>query len=197
MLPRGAKGQESCGADGKTFLPADLSNKDRSGMRPWDPRIMEGIRGEDSCCFCLLLADSAGRAKTRDLRFEPACSLLDQNREATTGMKVATYRIAGERRVGVVDERRKTVSAFDLSLAEAERGVLALVGARSSCLPVCRRRPMSEVELEAPIPTAATKCLLHRQELSRARQGVRLKRIRFERGGRCHAKISDCLLEGP
>ena len=29
-------------------------------------------------------------------------------------MKVATYRLGGERRVGVVDERRKTVSAFDL-----------------------------------------------------------------------------------
>ena len=42
-------------------------------------------------------------------------------------MKVATYRIGGERRVGIVDERRKTVSAFDLSLDEAERGVFALI----------------------------------------------------------------------
>src|SRR5580704_18092325 len=66
-------------------------------------------------------------------------------------MKVATYRIAGERRVGVVDERRKTVSAFDLSLAEAERGVLAVVGRNP--LPSCLSpTPLSEVELEAPIP---------------------------------------------
>ena len=66
-------------------------------------------------------------------------------------MKVATYRIAGERRVGVVDERRKTVSAFDLSLAEAEGGVLAVVGRNP--LPSCLSpTPLSEVELEAPIP---------------------------------------------
>ena len=55
-------------------------------------------------------------------------------------MKVATYRIAGERRVGIVDERRNTVSAFDLSLAEAECGVLAL-SAAILCRPVCRQRP--------------------------------------------------------
>jgi 2-keto-4-pentenoate hydratase/2-oxohepta-3-ene-1,7-dioic acid hydratase in catechol pathway len=66
-------------------------------------------------------------------------------------MKVATYRLGGERRVGIVDERRKTVSAFDLSLDEAERGVLALV-ARDHSPPCLTPTPMSEVELEAPIP---------------------------------------------
>src|ERR1700753_254117 len=65
-------------------------------------------------------------------------------------MKVATYRIGGERRVGIVDERRKTVSAFDLSLDEAERGVLALI-ARDRSLPCLKPTPMNEVELEAPI----------------------------------------------
>src|SRR6202042_1260471 len=66
-------------------------------------------------------------------------------------MKVATYRIAGERRVGVVDERRKTVSAFDLSLAEAECGVLAVVGRFP--LPSCLSpTSLGEVVLEAPIP---------------------------------------------
>ena len=66
-------------------------------------------------------------------------------------MKVATYRIAGERRVGVVDERRNTVSAFDLPLAEAERGVLALIG-RDPLPPCLSPTPIAEVELEAPIP---------------------------------------------
>ena len=66
-------------------------------------------------------------------------------------MKLATYRIAGERRVGIVDERRKTVSAFDLSLAEAECGVLAVVG-RFPLPPCLSPTPMSEAELQAPIP---------------------------------------------
>ena len=66
-------------------------------------------------------------------------------------MKVATYRVGGERRVGVVDERRMTVAAFDLSLSEAESGVLAVIG--RDPLPRCfSPTPLSEVELEAPIP---------------------------------------------
>src|ERR1700709_1451644 len=66
-------------------------------------------------------------------------------------MKVATYRIAGKPRVAIVDEPRKSVSAFDLSLAEAECGVLALVG-RDPLPPCLSPAPLSEVELEAPIP---------------------------------------------
>ena len=66
-------------------------------------------------------------------------------------MKVATYRVAGERRVGVVDEGRKTVSAFDLPVGEAAAGLLALIGRRS---PPHRLSPtpLSEIILEAPIP---------------------------------------------
>jgi len=66
-------------------------------------------------------------------------------------MKVATYRIAGERRVGLVDERRQTVSPFDLPEAEALHGLLALVDRPD--LPCARSSmPLGEVRLEAPIP---------------------------------------------
>ena len=66
-------------------------------------------------------------------------------------MKVATYRIGGERRVGVVDERRGTVAAFDLPLSEAEAGLGALI-ARTSASVSLSPTPLSEVRLEAPIP---------------------------------------------
>jgi 2-keto-4-pentenoate hydratase/2-oxohepta-3-ene-1,7-dioic acid hydratase in catechol pathway len=66
-------------------------------------------------------------------------------------MMVATYGIGGERRVGLLDERRKAVSALDLPLGEAEFGVLALFG-RDPLPPCLSLSPLSEVELEAPIP---------------------------------------------
>jgi hypothetical protein len=111
-------------------------------------------------------------------------------------MKLATYRIAGERRVGIVDERRKTVSAFDLSLAEAECGVLAVVG-RFPLPPCLSPTPMSEAELQAPIPRPRRNVFCICKNLSRARQRVRLERLRFERVVWSHAKIPDRLLEGP
>ncbi len=66
-------------------------------------------------------------------------------------MKVATYRVGGERRVGLVDERRKTVSAFDLPVSEANLGVLALIDRdpRPACL---TSMALHEIKLEAPIP---------------------------------------------
>ena len=42
-------------------------------------------------------------------------------------MKIATYRGGGERRVGVVDERRQVVSPFDIPEAEALLGLLAII----------------------------------------------------------------------
>ena len=42
-------------------------------------------------------------------------------------MKVATFQIGGERRVGIVDPTRGTVAPFDLPMHEAAAGVLALV----------------------------------------------------------------------
>jgi 2-keto-4-pentenoate hydratase/2-oxohepta-3-ene-1,7-dioic acid hydratase in catechol pathway len=66
-------------------------------------------------------------------------------------MKVATYRVGGERRVGVVDELRKTVSPFDIPESEAHLGVLALID--SSVMPrALSSMPLGEAVLEAPIP---------------------------------------------
>jgi 2-keto-4-pentenoate hydratase/2-oxohepta-3-ene-1,7-dioic acid hydratase in catechol pathway len=66
-------------------------------------------------------------------------------------MKLATYRIGGERRVGIVDEARKTVSPFDIPESEAQLGVLALID-RSVLPRVLSPMPLSEAVLEAPIP---------------------------------------------
>ena len=69
-------------------------------------------------------------------------------------MKLAAFDVGGERRVGVVDESRQTVSPFDLPQAEASRGVLALIGLAR--LPqVLNPIPLREVTLEAPIPRPA------------------------------------------
>jgi 2-keto-4-pentenoate hydratase/2-oxohepta-3-ene-1,7-dioic acid hydratase in catechol pathway len=66
-------------------------------------------------------------------------------------MKVATYRVGGERRVGLVDERRQTVAAFDLPLSEAAEGVQALLGC--TALPhLLSPMPLRDVTLEAPLP---------------------------------------------
>jgi 2-keto-4-pentenoate hydratase/2-oxohepta-3-ene-1,7-dioic acid hydratase in catechol pathway len=99
-----------------------------------------------------------GRAAPRRSEWEPsAACILNQSvlYWIKTGrrrqMKIATYRIAGERRVGVVDERRKTVSAFGIPVAEAEWGLLGLI--ERDPLPSCLSpTPFGEVEFEAPIP---------------------------------------------
>ena len=66
-------------------------------------------------------------------------------------MKVAAYRTGGERRVGVVDERRQTVSAFDLPLNEAAEGIQALLS-RAKLPHVLSPTPLREVTLDAPLP---------------------------------------------
>ena len=68
-------------------------------------------------------------------------------------MKVATVSIAGERRVGQVTEDGRSIVPFDLPLAEAQDGVLALIrrdgrGPPKTLAPVS----MTEVMIEAPIP---------------------------------------------
>jgi 2-keto-4-pentenoate hydratase/2-oxohepta-3-ene-1,7-dioic acid hydratase in catechol pathway len=72
-----------------------------------------------------------------------------QNREEHV-VKIATYRVGEERRVGIVDDERQTVTPFDLPASEAERGILALIdrGAIPAAL-----TPMSlrEAVIEAPI----------------------------------------------
>jgi 2-keto-4-pentenoate hydratase/2-oxohepta-3-ene-1,7-dioic acid hydratase in catechol pathway len=72
-----------------------------------------------------------------------------QNREEHV-VKIATYRVGGERRVGIVDDQRQTVSPFDLSGAEAEQGVLALID-RGSIPATLTPMPLREAVIEAPI----------------------------------------------
>src|ERR1700733_1110195 len=66
-------------------------------------------------------------------------------------MKIATYRVGGERRVGLVDEQRQTVCAFDIPEADAVHGVLALID-RPTLARVLSPMPLREVVLLAPIP---------------------------------------------
>jgi 2-keto-4-pentenoate hydratase/2-oxohepta-3-ene-1,7-dioic acid hydratase in catechol pathway len=69
-------------------------------------------------------------------------------------LKIATYRVGGERRVGVVDVTRQTVSPFDVSQAEASLGLMAVIGLVT--LPaILNPMPLSEATLEAPIPRPA------------------------------------------
>ena len=65
-------------------------------------------------------------------------------------MHIATFDIAGERRVGLVDPAAQTVAAFDLSMDAAREGLLAVIG---KPLPrTLSPMPLSQVTLAAPIP---------------------------------------------
>ena len=71
-------------------------------------------------------------------------------------MRVATFSIAGERRVGLVDLDAGTIAPFDFPVDHAARGILALIernggGAPRTLSPI----PLSQVEIEAPIPVPA------------------------------------------
>lgn len=69
-------------------------------------------------------------------------------------MKVATFTIGGERRVGLVDSAAGTVAPFDFSVERARDGVLALIERNGAGLPMTLSPiPLSQVELEAPIPS--------------------------------------------
>ena len=66
-------------------------------------------------------------------------------------MKVATVRVAGEVRVGIVDPADNSVAAFDLPVAEAARGLLAVISADP--LPrTLTPMPLARAELLSPIP---------------------------------------------
>lgn len=68
-------------------------------------------------------------------------------------MKVATFSIAGERRVGLIDALADTIAPFDLSVERAESGILALIDANGAGPPrMLSPIPLSRVTLEAPIP---------------------------------------------
>lgn len=71
-------------------------------------------------------------------------------------MRVATFTIGGERRVGVVDLERGTVTPFDLSVERANAGVLALIERNGAGLPkLLSAIPLDQVEVEAPMPLPA------------------------------------------
>ncbi|MDQ0313642.1 fumarylacetoacetate hydrolase family protein [Amorphus orientalis] len=67
-------------------------------------------------------------------------------------MKVATVSIAGERRVGEVSADGQSIAPFDLPVAEADDGVLALIRRAGETVPTHSPISLSEVQLEAPIP---------------------------------------------
>lgn len=68
-------------------------------------------------------------------------------------MRVATFSIAGERRVGVVDPESRTIAPFDLSVEAASTGILALIDRNGAGLPrTLSPLPLDRVELEAPVP---------------------------------------------
>jgi len=66
-------------------------------------------------------------------------------------LRIATFQVGGERRVGVVDEQRQTVTPFDLTAGEAQDGLMALIG-RDVLPRTLNPIPLREVTLEAPIP---------------------------------------------
>ena len=67
-------------------------------------------------------------------------------------MRLATFSIGGERRVGLVDAAADSIAAFDLPAHEAERGILALIERDGAWPSTLTPLPLSRVTLEAPIP---------------------------------------------
>jgi len=68
-------------------------------------------------------------------------------------MKVATVSVAGERRVGQIGKDGTSIAPFDLTLAEAQNGILALIRRNGAGMPpTLSPIPLSQVMIEAPIP---------------------------------------------
>ena len=69
-------------------------------------------------------------------------------------MKLATYRIGGKRKVGVVDTTAGAIAPFDLSDERAQQGVASLI--ETETLPATGpSTPLADVTLEAPLPRPA------------------------------------------
>jgi 2-keto-4-pentenoate hydratase/2-oxohepta-3-ene-1,7-dioic acid hydratase in catechol pathway len=67
-------------------------------------------------------------------------------------MKVATVSVAGERRVGQIAKDGLSIAPFELSLAEAQDGILALIRRNAAGIPpTLSPIPLSQVTIEAPI----------------------------------------------
>ncbi|MBZ9880811.1 fumarylacetoacetate hydrolase family protein [Mesorhizobium sp. CA10] len=68
-------------------------------------------------------------------------------------MRVATFSMAGERRVGLVDLEAQTIAPFDFPVDQVSTGILALIERNGSGLPrTLSPVPLAQVEIEAPIP---------------------------------------------
>lgn len=67
-------------------------------------------------------------------------------------MKVATFKIGDERRVGIVDPASRAVLPFDLPMEEAARGVVALIERAGGVPATLSPIPFDRVTFEAPIP---------------------------------------------
>ncbi|RWF47005.1 MULTISPECIES: fumarylacetoacetate hydrolase family protein [unclassified Mesorhizobium] len=68
-------------------------------------------------------------------------------------MRVATFSISGERRVGLVDLDAQTIAPFAFSVDQARSGILALVERNGAGIPrTLSPIPLAQVEIEAPIP---------------------------------------------
>lgn len=67
-------------------------------------------------------------------------------------MKVATFSVGGERRVGIVDPDRGVVAPFDIPAAEATEGLVAVIRGNGSPPATLAPYPLDRVVLEAPIP---------------------------------------------
>lgn len=67
-------------------------------------------------------------------------------------MKVVTFSIAGERRVGLLDATGTTVTPFDMPADAAASGLLALIDRGGSAPRPLSPIPLSRVALDAPIP---------------------------------------------
>ncbi len=68
-------------------------------------------------------------------------------------MKIATFSLAGERRVGIVDVDRGEIRPFELSVELGRSGLLSIIDRGDADLPsTLSPIPLSQVEIEAPIP---------------------------------------------
>jgi 2-keto-4-pentenoate hydratase/2-oxohepta-3-ene-1,7-dioic acid hydratase in catechol pathway len=67
-------------------------------------------------------------------------------------MKLASVRHAGERRVGVVSADALSIAPVALTAEESAKGVAALIGKDLNALDLLSPIPLSEVQIEAPVP---------------------------------------------
>ena len=67
-------------------------------------------------------------------------------------MKIATFTLAGERRVGIANLERQEISPFDLTVDEARSGLLAIIDRQGTMPSTLSPVAFSQVEIEAPIP---------------------------------------------